>query len=453
MTRSRLYAALAVAALLLLGVAWHSQSGANAERSILRDRVAHQSTLLTELNKSLASTAASVQPVLAQMRAIAAVQQQRHDDVTSSSEGLDSTGSVESLIHREQADYHDLADSTSRLLESMRSLTNAAEATGTNDETRSLRSNLDSITTNLLSGENSCATAARMIADNLEMLESSGGYGVNSSSDIQHAYDDCDRSNTAAISVMPSFRDSATRLRGVLAVSLHDTRARYSAVQGPLDSVIAVDALPPQVPAADAGDGQQTADSPSATPTVTEVPQVSSESKQPAESVPETPVTSDSVDRGPLTAGNMLPLLRATSAIRVSTQTDSEGAVAEVSVPDTPARGTASPKRFSSGIMADGRWVGIVPLDSGSTKGVIYTLMWVWTDGQAQFIGEVPAENNGFGRLKMDVEDGEIHLSWPTFAPDDNGCCPSRLRTKLLTLDGSRLRLLSDVTRAANESQ
>jgi hypothetical protein len=97
---------------------------------------------------------------------------------------------------------------------------------------------------------------------------------------------------------------------------------------------------------------------------------------------------------------------------------------------------------------ADGRWVGIVPLDSGGSAGVIYALMWVWTNGQAQFVGEIPAENNGFGRLSMDVKDGHIDLSWPAYAPSDNSCCPSRLRVKVLTLDGIRLRPLSDQTTA-----
>jgi hypothetical protein len=146
----------------------------------------------------------------------------------------------------------------------------------------------------------------------------------------------------------------------------------------------------------------------------------------------------------PLSAGDVLPLLRATSALSVSTQAN--GATAYVTVPDTPARGTADPNRIWVGRMADGRWVGIVPLDSGGSAGIAYALMWVWTDGRAQFVGEIPAENGGLGRLSMSIENGEIHLQWPVYGSSVTKCCPSLVRTKILTLDGIRLRPLSDTT-------
>lgn len=65
--------------------------------------------------------------------------------------------------------------------------------------------------------------------------------------------------------------------------------------------------------------------------------------------------------------------------------------------------------------------------------------MWVWVDGRAQFIGEIPATNNGLGRLSTSVRNGEIYISWPV-------CCPRQTRTKILTLDGIRLRPLNDTT-------
>jgi hypothetical protein len=99
--------------------------------------------------------------------------------------------------------------------------------------------------------------------------------------------------------------------------------------------------------------------------------------------------------------------------------------------------------------MADGRWVGIVPLDSGGSTGIAFALMWVWTDGRAQFVGEIPAENGGLGRLSMSIKNGEIHLQWPVYGSSDRKCCPSLVRTKILTLDGIRLRPLSDTTAPA----
>jgi hypothetical protein len=78
--------------------------------------------------------------------------------------------------------------------------------------------------------------------------------------------------------------------------------------------------------------------------------------------------------------------------------------------------------------------------------------MWVWTDGRAQFVGEIPADNGGLGRLSMSIESGEIHLQWPVYGSSDTKCCPSLVRTKILTLDGIRLRPLSDTTAPAGRA-
>jgi tRNA A-37 threonylcarbamoyl transferase component Bud32 len=144
----------------------------------------------------------------------------------------------------------------------------------------------------------------------------------------------------------------------------------------------------------------------------------------------------------PLTPDNVLPLLRATAALRVSTQPGNE--TAYVTVPDTPAHGEVDRYAILSGRMADGRWVGVVPLNSHGPAGIAYSLMWVWTDGRAQFVGEIPAENNGYGHLTTLVRNGTIYVGWPVYGPSDGSCCPSLLRSKILTLDGIRLRPLSD---------
>jgi hypothetical protein len=145
-----------------------------------------------------------------------------------------------------------------------------------------------------------------------------------------------------------------------------------------------------------------------------------------------------SQQQGPLSAGEVLPLLRATSALTVSTNPD--GHSAYVTVPDTSASGTADANRMISGQLADGRWVVFVPLASGSPSvGDMYSLAWVWIDGRASFVGEIPAENNGLGQLSTSIHNGEIYISWPV-------CCPRATRTKINTLDGIRFRLLSDRT-------
>jgi hypothetical protein len=145
-------------------------------------------------------------------------------------------------------------------------------------------------------------------------------------------------------------------------------------------------------------------------------------------------------DASPLTPDNVLALLRATSQINVS----SRGNATYVTVYDDPARGIVDRNNLWTGKMADARWVGIVPLDSGGPSGINFTLMWVWTNGRAQFIGEVPAENQGLGHLKMSVQNGEILVVWPLYKSGDARCCPSLVRRKRLTLDGITLRPLSD---------
>jgi hypothetical protein len=93
----------------------------------------------------------------------------------------------------------------------------------------------------------------------------------------------------------------------------------------------------------------------------------------------------------PLAASNVLAILRETSAIRVSTGSGS----IYVTVPDTPAEGSVNPHDLWTGKMADGRWVGIVPLESGGSSGVIYALMWVWSDDQPRFVGEIRPRTEG----------------------------------------------------------
>jgi len=139
---------------------------------------------------------------------------------------------------------------------------------------------------------------------------------------------------------------------------------------------------------------------------------------------------------GPIDQDQVLPLLRATKELTISTNPD--GRTAYAVVPDTPAKGTADADRTISGQLSDGRWVLFVPLSSGNAStGDIYSLMWVWIDGRARFVGEIPAENDGLGQLSTSIQDGKIYIAWPT-------CCPREMRTKVNELDGIRLRLISD---------
>jgi hypothetical protein len=154
--------------------------------------------------------------------------------------------------------------------------------------------------------------------------------------------------------------------------------------------------------------------------------------------------TNGNADESPLNAETLIPLLFATPEIRVSAGAFGPLKSVTVSVPDTPARGVASASDYQAGPMADGRWVGAVPLESNTDAGTIYALLWVWTDRRAEFIGEVPAENNGFGHLTVRISDGTIVVTWPSYGPGDQLCCPRFLRKKVLTLDGVTLRPLSD---------
>jgi hypothetical protein len=143
----------------------------------------------------------------------------------------------------------------------------------------------------------------------------------------------------------------------------------------------------------------------------------------------------------PLTASRVLALLSDTPQIRV-TET-AQGTY--VTVPGTLARGIADPAKFWTGPIIDGRWVGIVPLDTGGRRGFAYAVLWVWDGDQAHFIGQVGAHNGGLGQLRMNVEDGQISLQWPVYSKADPRCCPSLVRKKRATLAGDRLELISDL--------
>ena len=441
MARPLLYVTLGIgfAFLVAVGTLWHYQSIANTERTALRAQINHSAKLLAQVNSSLAAMETTVGPVTGQLQAIFAVEQQRHDEATSDSPDLDT---LQTLVHEEQADYDDFAGSTGTMLASMRALTNAIEATGTGADTRDLRGHLDDIATNLMAGGAACTVASRMVADNLEQLQRYGLFGLmntSSASDVQRSYDECDQHFTTAMGNLPSFHDSAVRLRDVLSERLHNARARYLRIHGPLDSLFGVPTLPPQEITQDAA-GTENESAPAAV-APSEAPPVSEPS--PAVGTPQAE-NSPSGD-SPLTGSNVSSLLNATSSIRVSKRTNSAGIPSTyVSVPETPAKGSVNADQLWGGRMADGRWVGIVPLDSGGQAGIVYALMWVWTNSKPQFVGEIPADNNGLGNLTMSVQNGNIILRWPLLGPQDARCCPSLVRQKVLTLDGIRLRPLSD---------
>ncbi len=238
--------AICVLLLAIAGGLWHYQSAADTQRLAIRTKVEHENHLVSQMNDSLQAVSDAVGPVSSDMNAAVDLQKQRHTEVMSDSPDVET---VKSLTSQEQAKYDDLSTTSGTLLANLRTLINASEAAGTNFDTRDLRAQFDDISSNFLSGEEACSTAIRMISDNIREYEQYGVFaagGENSSSDVQHSYDDCGDRLTKAATLTVSFHDSAAQQRDALAEKLHETQAQYGTIHGPLDWMIP----PPPLPSA-----------------------------------------------------------------------------------------------------------------------------------------------------------------------------------------------------------
>jgi hypothetical protein len=106
-------------------------------------------------------------------------------------------------------------------------------------------------------------------------------------------------------------------------------------------------------------------------------------------------------------------------------------------VPKTIVEGYINTTIVDDGYLANGQEVLIVPLVSGGSGGIFYTLVWTKISGAWQFVGYIPS---GSGHLSVTIEEGSLVVVTPIYASGDAQCCPSGHHNQIETLDGIKLR-------------
>ena len=110
-----------------------------------------------------------------------------------------------------------------------------------------------------------------------------------------------------------------------------------------------------------------------------------------------------------------------------------------VQVKGSDAQGFIDPSFIDHGFLANGQEVLILPLESGGSGGVFYTLLFTTIDGRRRFVGYVPSES---GHLDVHLQAGSLHVVTPIYGKNDPNCCPSQHRFETYTLNGIKLERL-----------
>lgn len=107
---------------------------------------------------------------------------------------------------------------------------------------------------------------------------------------------------------------------------------------------------------------------------------------------------------------------------------------------DPDVSGFVSPELASNERLANGQRVMILPLVSGGSGGVFYTLLFTKISGKTRFVGYVPSQN---GHLDVTVDRGTLLIRTPVYGTGNGGnCCPSDFDFERATLHGIRLIVL-----------
>jgi len=416
---------------LLAGASWliyhhQAQLAAEKRRAQISQQIQQVSADLQRFNSIMASAqsqsstlGSTINNLSETAAAGSTASQERHDDAVSGSP--DVAAELQEAT-TELSSVNGLAAEISTIESSCTTLADSFASLYSGKDVDDLRSNCQHAVASWRQGQNDWLRAIDTINQNLEARANMRYWEVDNT-DVTPYYQSSSNEDSDAETAMNAATDDVQRLTSRLKDDISSKQIQIASLEASVQSPYAVasSSLPSIAPA-----------SAFSTPSVpAEAATSSAASAQPIQ-------MATAKQQGPLPSNEVLALLRSTAAVSVSSNPD--GHTAYVTVPGTAANGTADANRIISGQLADGRWVVFVPLASGSASvGGIYSLMWVWANDHAQFVGEIPATNGGLGRLSTSIRNGEIYISWPI-------CCPQATRTKILTLDGIRLRPLSDVT-------
>ncbi len=114
-------------------------------------------------------------------------------------------------------------------------------------------------------------------------------------------------------------------------------------------------------------------------------------------------------------------------------------------VAGTDAQGFVNADTDDYGYLANGADVLIVPLQSGGSGGVFYTLLFTTIATKPAFIGYIPS---GAGHLDVYIDGGRLIVETPIYKGNDPNCCPSGHHVVTYTLDGTKLKKLSEYDRS-----
>jgi hypothetical protein len=106
-------------------------------------------------------------------------------------------------------------------------------------------------------------------------------------------------------------------------------------------------------------------------------------------------------------------------------------------VDGSAAQGFLNPTLDDYGYLANGTDVLIVPMVSGGSGGIMYTLLFTSIATKPAFIGYVPSTS---GHLNVYIDEGRLMVETPVFKGKDFSCCPSGHHTVVYDVVGTALQ-------------
>ncbi len=110
-------------------------------------------------------------------------------------------------------------------------------------------------------------------------------------------------------------------------------------------------------------------------------------------------------------------------------------------VDNSDAQGFVDDDSLDYGYLANGADVFIVPLGSGGSGGVFFTLLFTSVATKPHFVGYVPSPS---GHLDVHIDEGKIMVTTPIYRGNDPNCCPSGHHIINYTLSDGKLKALDE---------
>lgn len=134
---------------------------------------------------------------------------------------------------------------------------------------------------------------------------------------------------------------------------------------------------------------------------------------------------------------DVLPWLQSAPRIQLSRERAPAGTMMlTASIRSSDAKGFVLSDYITHGFLANGQEVMVIPLGSGGSGGVFYSLLFTRINGAIRFVGYVPSPQ---GHLDISIAEGNLRIRTPVYSVGDPNCCPSHHHMQLATLSGISL--------------